>query len=103
MKKRFSIHHLLPGISLVFTLFVFAPLDQYLSNADEFWFSLGDILPWLALAGLAVFAVITLLSAFLPTKASIAFRAAVYACSFMAYIQGNLLVINYGNSARGGD
>jgi len=96
MKKRFSVHHLLPGLSLVFTLFVFAPLDQYFSNADEFWFSPGNILPWLVLAGLAVFAVITLLAVFLPTKASIAFRAAVYACSFMAYIQGNLLVINYG-------
>jgi prepilin signal peptidase PulO-like enzyme (type II secretory pathway) len=96
MKKLFSVHHLLPGLSLAFTLFLFAPVDQYLSNADEFWFSLGDILPWLALYGLAAFVLITLLSAFLPAKASVAFRAAVYACSFMAYIQGNLLVINYG-------
>ena len=96
MKKRLSIHHLLPGLSLVFTLFVFAPLDQYLSNADEFWFSPGDIAKWLILSGVAAFAVITLLAALLPTKASIAFRAAVYACSFMAYLQGNLLVIDYG-------
>lgn len=96
MKKRFSIHHLLPGLSLVFTLFVFAPVDQYLSNADEFWFSLGDLAKWLVIFGLAAFALITLLSAFLPAKASVAFRAAVYAWSFMAYIQGNLLVIDYG-------
>ena len=38
MKKLFSVHHLLPGLSLAFTLFLFAPVDQYLSNADEFWF-----------------------------------------------------------------
>lgn len=96
MRKRFSIHHLLPGLSLAFTLFIFAPVDQYLSNAGEFWFSLGDIAGWLALFAFGAFAVITLLSAFLPPKASVAFRAAVYACSFMAYIQGNLLVIDYG-------
>ena len=84
MRKRFSIHHLLPGLSLVFTLFVFAPVDQYLSNADEFWFSLGDLAMWLGIFSLAAFAVITLLSAFLPANAYVAFRAAVYAWSFMA-------------------
>ena len=96
MKKRFTVHHLLPGLSLAFTLFVFAPVDLYLSGADEFWFSLGDIAKWLAIFALAAFGLISLLSAFLPAKASVAFRAAVYACSFMAWVQGNLLVIDYG-------
>ena len=37
-----------------------------------------------------------LLSWLLPPKLSVAFRAAVYAVSFLLYLQGNLLVLNYG-------
>ena len=96
MKKRFSVHHLLPGISLVFTLFVFAPIDLYLAFQAELWFPLTCLLRWLAVFGLASFLILTLLSAFLPQKLSIAFRSAVYACSFLAYLQGNLLILNYG-------
>ena len=88
MKKRFSVHHLLPGISLVFTLFVFAPIDLYLAFREELWFPLTCMLRWIAVFGAASFHIITLLSAFLPQKLSIAFRSAVYACSFLAYLQG---------------
>ena len=96
MKKRFSLHHLLPGLSLVFTLFVFAPIDLYLAFREELWFPLTCMLRWIAVFGAASFLIITLLSAFLPQKLSIAFRSAVYACSFLAYLQGNLLILNYG-------
>ena len=95
-KRRFSVHHVLPGLSLAVTLSIFAPVDLYLSSAEEFWFSLGDLARWLGILALAVFAGVTLLSWLLPPKLSAAFRAAVYACSFLAWIQGNLLVINYG-------
>ena len=95
-KHRFTIHHVLPGVSLAITLFVFAPVDLYLSSSEEFWFSLGDLSRWLGVFALASFAFITLLSWLLPPKLSAAFRAAVYACSFLAWIQGNLLIINYG-------
>ena len=95
-KHRFSFHHVLPGLSLVCTLFVFAPVDLFLSSAEEFWFSLGDLARWLGIFALSVFALVTLLAWLLPPKLSVAFRAAVYACSFLAWIQGNLLVLNYG-------
>ena len=52
--------------------------------------------------GLCAFAIIVLLGWLLPQKLSIAFRAAVYACSFLLYLQGNLLVLNYG-SLNGSD
>lgn len=96
VKKRFSVHHLLPGLSLVFTLFVFAPADLYLAYQEDLWFPLSFLLRWLAVFGLAAFVLISLLSAFLPQKLSVAFRSAVYACSFLAYLQGNLLLLNYG-------
>ena len=94
--RRLTIHHLLPGISLAVTLFIFAPVDLYLTSAEELWFSLADIAPWLGVMAVAAFMIIVLLSVFLPPKLSIAFRAAVYAGSFLLYLQGNLLVINYG-------
>ncbi len=96
MKKRFSFHQLLPGLSLVFTLFVFAPIDLYLAFQDELWFPLSYLLRWLAVFGAFSFLIITLLSVFLPRKLSVIFRSAVYACSFLAYLQGNLLILNYG-------
>ena len=95
-KRRVTIHHLLPGFSLVFTLFVFAPVDLYLSSAEEFWFSLGDLVRWLAIFGFAAFVIISLLAVLLPAKLSVAFRAAVGAGSILAWLQGNLLVPDYG-------
>ena len=94
--RRLSIHHILPALSLAFTLFVFAPVDLYLTSAEDLWFGLEDILPWLGLLALAAFLLVTLLSWLLPQKLSVAFRAAVYAGSFLLYLQGNLLVLDYG-------
>ncbi len=94
--RRLTIHHILPALSLVFTLFVFAPVDLYLTSAEDLWFSLSDIAPWLGVMALCAFAGIVLLAWLLPPKLSAAFRAMVYAGSFLLYLQGNLLVINYG-------
>ncbi len=94
--RRLSIHHILPALSLAVTLFIFAPVDLYLTSAEDLWFGLEDILPWLVLLALAAFLLVTLLSRLLPQKLSVAFRAAVYAGSFLLYLQGNLLVIDYG-------
>ena len=95
-KRRFSFHHILPGLSLVFTLFVFAPVDLYLSSSEEFWFTLGDLSRWLLIIALAAFVLITALVFLLPPKLSVAFRCVVYACSFLTWLQGNLLVPDYG-------
>ena len=95
--RRLSIHHVLPGLSLAVTLFVFAPVDLYLTSAEDLWFSLADIAPWLGAMALCAFTGITLVSFLLPPKLSAAFRAMVYAGSFLLYLQGNLLVIDYGS------
>ena len=95
-KHRLTIHHILPGLSLACTLFVFAPVDLFLSSAEEFWFSLTDLSRWLGILALASFVLITLLAWLLPRKLSVAFRAVIYAVSFLAWIQGNLLMIQYG-------
>ena len=95
-KRRLSLHHILPGFSLVFTLCVFAPADLYLSSAEEFWFTPEALVRWLLVFALTAFVLITVLAVLLPPKLSAAFRAAVYACSFLSWLQGNLLVLDYG-------
>ncbi len=95
-KRRLTIHHILPGLVLAFTLFVFAPVDLYLSIGDDLWFPMSTLFRWLAIFGAAAFVIITLLAWLLPQKASVALRAAVYACSFLAWLQGNALLLDYG-------
>ncbi len=95
-KRRLSIHTVLPGLLFAFTLFVFAPADLYFATADELWFSLVELIPWLLILAAVAFVTIMLLSCVLPQKFSIAFRAGVYACSFLLWLQGNVLVTNYG-------
>ena len=100
-KRPLTFHHILPALSLVFTVFVFAPVDLFLSSSEEFWFSLKDLSRWLGIFALAAFVLTVLLAWLLPRKLSVAFRAAVYACSFLAWVQGNLLVIDYGTTLDG--
>ena len=95
-KSRLSFHTILPGLFCAFVLFVFAPVDMYLSTADELWFSLKDLIPWLLIFAAVTFAGITLLCCILPKKLSVIFRAGVYACSFLLWLQGNVLVADYG-------
>ena len=95
-KRRLTVHHLVPGIFLAVTLFLFAPVDLYLTSAEDLWFTLEDILPWLGIMALCAFAGITLLAWLLPPKLSVIFRAAVCAVSFLLYLQGNLFVLDYG-------
>lgn len=95
-RRRLSVHTVLPGFLFAFTLFVFAPVDLYFATADELWFSPVELVPWLLTFAAVAFVTITLLSCVLPQKFSIAFRAGVYACSFLLWLQGNVLVTDYG-------
>ena len=95
-KGRLSFHTILPGFLCAFVLFIFAPIDLYCSISSELWFSLKELIPWLLILAAVTFAGITLLCCILPKKLSVIFRAGVYACSFLLWLQGNLLVKNYG-------
>ena len=98
-KRRLSIHHMLPGLSLAFTLFIFAPADLYLvsqARGEQFWFPLSMLVRWLVIFAAAAFVLVTLLVRLLPKKASAAFSAAVYAASILAHLQGSVLLLDYG-------
>ena len=94
--KFLSYHFFLPGFLLAFTFCIFAPIDLFFTASNELWFSLGDLLPGILFFAFCVFVLVTVLAAVLPPKASVVFRAVVYAVSFLLYLQGNVLVIDFG-------
>ncbi|MBQ6287741.1 MAG: hypothetical protein IJK71_00685 [Clostridia bacterium] len=90
-EKSLSIHMMLPGFLFAVTLFICAPAGVYHADAGGFWFSFGDLLPYLFFFTAAAFVLITVLSCILPRKVSGVFRAGVYACSFLFWLQGTVL------------
>ena len=89
-ESRLSIHTMLPGFLFAVGLFVCAPAGVYFANAGDFWFSFGDLIPYLFFFAAAAFVLITVLCCVLPRKVSMGFRAGVYACSFLLWLQGIL-------------
>ena len=100
MKKRDK-KQLLPGIVLSvavgFLVFLYAPIDLYCSNADEFWFDFG-ILFTAALGLFAVcVAVMSLAYIVLWLIHPVAYRiglAGGFIALICTYVQGNFMVKN---------
>lgn len=95
-KKRSMITLHLCALALSCTLFLFAPLEQFMLNQTEMWFGIGKIVPW-SIATFALFpAVIGLIGYFLPAKARRALCALVLSLAVCFYLQGNFINANYG-------
>ena len=99
MKKRFFKKIRMPALAaLLFsmTFCVFGPLEIFMSNQDEFWFDITDVLPVIlvafATAFLALFAVTYMVSRKLKW-----FTAVVFGFGIALYIQGNFMFTNYGS------
>lgn len=100
--KSKASHLAIGALSLAagFMLFLYAPLEIYLTNTDEFWFTMGHLLPialcFFVAAFILSFAVLEILLKLLPDKA---FRI-IYSIGFAGfiglYIQGNYIPRNYG-------
>ncbi len=80
-----------------FTFCIFGPLDLYYSNINEFWFSLNDLVISLLPVFLVVFSLLLVL--FLVTKGKLHqnLLAIVFGLGIATYLQGNYMVVNYGN------
>jgi len=87
---------ILPGVFFAFTIFVFAPIEFYLTHANDFWFSLKDILPVLCVAALLCTILITLILRFLPQRASAFCEGFLYVLTLLIYVQGTYFVTDYG-------
>ena len=83
---------ILLGIAIAFMFCVFAPLDAFFANRDEFWFSLSQLLPVLLLTFLGVAVTFSFaMGAVQRRKAGpYIYGFFVYAYLFF-YIQGNYI------------
>jgi len=91
----FEIKELFPIFFFVFTLYIFAPAEIYLKNAAEFWFIYSDM--WSVFAELSLFTSLIFLVVFykLPSRIKV-LQGILYGLTFMLYIQGNILLYDYG-------
>ena len=80
-------------VSLTLT---FGPLQLYLTNVGEFWFTLEHIFPFLIVSFLVVLLILTGISLLIPEKLSKYFIAVVFGIGFALYIQGNFINLDYG-------
>ncbi len=87
---------LLPGLLLSLTVFLLAPLQLYLTNASECWFTFGQLLPQLLLLGAGLTALSALLLSVLRGAAGRVAEGLVHALTLLLYLQGSWLVISYG-------
>lgn len=85
------------GAAMGFMFCVFAPLDIFFANEDEFWFSLQHLLPVLAITFL-IFTVIFFIMMFLAqfTKAASYIYGFLLFTYLFFYVQGNYIPRDYG-------
>ncbi|MGE5633332.1 MAG: hypothetical protein ACM3TR_19895 [Caulobacteraceae bacterium] len=86
-------------LPLLFTVFIFAPLELYLSNVNEFWFTIKDLLIIL-IPTLLVFSLVLFIFSIFIYKVSLKFfrgyLAFIFGLGIAIYIQGNYIQIDYG-------
>ncbi len=96
MKKELSKSLIMNTIFLAFTLCIYAPLELYLSNHNEFWFSLS-LFYWIPLFFGAIAALAAIILGYnLKGRLAILFEALLFSLGMSSYIQGNFLNLNIG-------
>lgn len=96
ISKRGFWEILLPALFLSFTFFIFGPLELYISNIAEFWFSLGDVLWPSVLAGFLVCMLLFLVGIFLRGNWREYYICLLIGVGVALYIQGNFVKTDYG-------
>lgn len=81
---------------LALTLLVFGPAYIYFTNSLEFNFSFTEIAPWFIIAGVLLTAILTAVIWFFRSRLYQKGTALLLALSILVWIQGNLMVWNYG-------
>lgn len=92
--KKFLFTEFIP-LSFSLTLFIFIPLDIYLTNAEEIWFSTKDIFPYIVIGAFLCFIVILVVEKFLSENARKYFQALIFGFTLGFFLQSYLLNPNY--------
>lgn len=81
---------------MAITFGVCGPLQLFITNKSEFWFSIGDILGICFFCGAVIFAVVTGIGVLLPQKIQNFYSSVVLGIALALYIQGNYVATDYG-------
>lgn len=92
--KKFLSAEIIP-ITFALTLFVFFPMDIYLTNAEEIWFYAKDILPYILTGAIFIFALIYLAEKFLSASKRKYLQAIIFSLMLLFFLQSYLLNPNY--------
>ena len=96
MKKVLSKSLIMNAAFLAFTLFIYAPLELFLSNCDEFWFSLSDFVGFCIIIAIVVLIFITIIGHILSGHFSHIFEALIFGLGLCIYLQGNFMNLDIG-------
>ena len=85
------------GIAIAFMFCVFAPLDAFFANRDEFWFSLSQLLPVLLLTFLGVAVTFSFAMGAVQRRKTGPYIYGLFVYPYLfSYIQGNYFPRIYG-------
>ena len=96
MKSKFGsfFEALVPSACLFFTFFIFGPIEIYLTNASNFWFSIGNFLIINIMLFIVLSLFLTILCLLLKNKSTI--LGLIYGLFLAIYVQGNWIFTEYG-------
>lgn len=94
--KNFPVGLVCAASFLAFTFCVFGPLQMYITNADEFFFSIGDIWWICAIAFLTLTALTTAAGLLLKGGLRETYGCLLWGIALGLYIQGNFIITDYG-------
>ena len=87
---------LIVGLFFAFNICIFAPLEMYLSNIDDFWFSFRFFVPGCILLAIALFAGSVLLGMLFKGNHFKRYISLVFGGALALYVQGNFMNNFYG-------
>lgn len=85
------------SLLLSITFFVFGPIQLFITNISEFWFSINDIWWICAVCGFISTALLVGIYFLLPSKIKDYYCSLVFGAALALYIQGNYIPMNYGS------
>lgn len=94
--KSSNISGILAIVAFIFNLLIFAPIEIYCTNEQEFWFDLSDILPVILILSVIVMGVLFLILKLIKKNKRHIFVRVLTILTIGLYIQGNFMNFGYG-------
>jgi len=96
IKNRFDGNFVMPLLFLLLNIFLYTPFHLYINNLDEYGLSFVAILKYLSVPFGLIALVLLTTSILLPLKRYEQFVSVLFALGLLVWIQGNILVWQYG-------